>query len=240
MIKSWGDYFDRLGPQSPLYRTQADLYVASLSATVGLDKRHRVLDFGSGFGFVAARLAPLVAELWWWDPSLNMRSVAEQNLASFSNARCCDPSALSDAGPTGEWQGSRFDLILLNSVAQYMTSGELSAWLPRFSTMLASGGKLVLSDLIPPEHSGLSDVADLFRLGVRHGSGFRAASEALGGVAYYWRMSSAVPLTRVDPEALGRRAAAAGLKAVFLPENLTHFRKRRTAILSVNANPATE
>jgi cyclopropane fatty-acyl-phospholipid synthase-like methyltransferase len=232
VIKSWRDYFDRLGPQSPLYRTQAHLYVASLSATVGLDKRHRVLDFGSGFGFVAALLAPLVAELWWWDPSLNMRSVAEQNLASFSNARYCDLSALIDAGPkTGEWQGSPFDLILVNSVAQYMAPEELTAWLPRWRTMLTPGGKLVLSDLIPPHHSGLSDVADLFRLGVRHGSAFRAASETLGGVAHYWRTRNAAPLTRIGQKELIERAAGAGLDTTFLPGNLTHFRWRCTAVL---------
>jgi len=133
--------------------------------------------------------------------------------------------------PGSERQGLPFDMILVNSVAQYMAPEELCAWLPRWREMLAPRGTLVLSDLIAPDHSGVSDVADLLRLGVRYRSPLRAISEAIGGVAHYWRTSRAVPLTRISRGDLTSRAARAGLDIELLPNNLTHFRNRWTAVL---------
>ena len=130
------------------------------------------------------------------------------------------------------------DLILVNSVAQYMTSAELSQWLVRWRELLTPGGKLVLSDLMAPEHHGFADIADLLRLGIRHGSPLSATSKALGGVLQYWRMRQAVPLTRIGHEDLGRRATQAGLNLVVLPRNLTHFSRRWTAVLSRRAGAA--
>ncbi len=232
MTTIWREYFDGLKDQSPLYRPQAAFYVTSLSAAVGVQQHQRVLDFGCGFGFVAALLAPLVAEVWWWDPSPNMRSVAKRNTADFPNARFCDLSAMPFTGPEGSnWRGCPFDVILINSVTQYMAPEELWAWFRQWGTMLAPNGMLVLSDIIPPRHSGLFDLAHLLRFGLRHGSPLRAANEALGGVANYWRASRALPLTRIGREDLTRRATAAGFDVRFLPDNLTHFRKRWTAVL---------
>jgi SAM-dependent methyltransferase len=229
---TWREYFDGLKDQSPLYREQAALYVKSLCAAVGLQQQQRVLDFGCGFGFVAALLAPLVAEVCWWDASPNMRSVAERNMAVFPNARLCDLSGMPSTGPAGSnWRGAPFDVILINSVAQYMAPEELWAWLRQWGAMLAPKGKIVISDLISPHHSGLSDLAHLLRFGLRYGSPLRAANEALGGVATYWRTSRAVPLTRIGREELARRAMAASLDITFLPDNLTHFRKRWAAVL---------
>jgi SAM-dependent methyltransferase len=228
----WLAYFDRLDQRSPLYLEQSTLYVQILTAEVGVHRDQRVLDFGCGFGLVAKMLAPLVAEVWFWDPSPHMRVVAERNTADRSNARLCDLSTMSSAQPEGTaWDGPLFDLILVNSVAQYMAAEELWAWLTRWRGMLAPGGKLVLSDLIPPNHRGLSDVADLLRMGAGHGSPLRAAGDALGGLRQYRRASRAVPLVRVGREDLGRAAAGADLAMTVLPRNLTHFSRRWTAVL---------
>jgi cyclopropane fatty-acyl-phospholipid synthase-like methyltransferase len=234
---NWNGYFDTLGHQSPLHREQARLYVEALSESVGLHRHQRVLDFGCGFGFVTALIAARVREVCWWDPSLNMRSVAERSTAECPNARLCDLSTpLAGAGEK-EWEAFPFDVILVNSVVQYMTPEQLWMWLPQWRRMLLPEGKLILSDLIPPEHNGLHDIADLLRLGIRQGSPLRAASEALGGLARYWRTRTAAPLTRVDQQDLVRRAAIAGLETLYLPRNLTHFHRRRSAMLRARASP---
>jgi cyclopropane fatty-acyl-phospholipid synthase-like methyltransferase len=232
MTSDWCEYFDRLGGHSPLHRAQAVLYVRALCGVVGLRQDQRVLDFGCGFGFVAALVAPLVAEVWWWDISANMRSTTVRNVAGFPNARFCDVSALSVSASGGRtWHGPTFDIILINSVAQYMAPEELRDWLPRWAAMLAPNGQLVLSDLISPHHSNLSDIAHLLRLGLEHGSPVRAVSEALGGVANYWRTRRTLSLTSLSRADLAGQAAAAGLDVTFLPANLTHFRKRWAAVL---------
>jgi cyclopropane fatty-acyl-phospholipid synthase-like methyltransferase len=230
VTSSWQQYFDTLGDQSQLYPLQATVYVESLAA-VGVRHHYRVLDFGCGFGFVTALLAARVAEVFWWEPSANMRAVAERNTRHLHNIRFIDLSALPLADHEDAPQHPRFDMILVNSVVQYMAIEELEGWLPLWREMLAPRGSLVLSDLIAPNHSGLSDIVDLFRLGVRYGSPLQAANEAIGGVAHYWRTSRAVPLTRISRDNLTTAAAKAGLTTEFLANNLTHFRKRWAAVL---------
>jgi SAM-dependent methyltransferase len=215
------------------------MYVRALIAEVGVRTDQRVLDFGCGFGLVAAMLAPLVAEVWFWDPSPHMRLVAERNTADRPNARLCDLSMTPSIEPEETaWRGPFFDLILVNSVAQYMVPEELWAWLARWRWMLAPEGKLVLSDLIPPEQSGLSDVVDLLRMGVGHGSPLRTAGDALGGLRQYRRASRAVPLVRIGRDDMERAAAGADLDMMVLPRNLTHFRTRWTGVLTARSRRA--
>jgi SAM-dependent methyltransferase len=229
-MTNWAAYFENLRHDSALYRVQSVLYVESLTAAVEVHRGQRVLDFGCGFGFVAALLAPRVGEIWLWDSSPGMRSVAERTTAAFPNVRFCDLSAARsiDQQP----QIGSMHLILVNSVTQYMTPAEVWQWLVRWRELLAPGGKLVLSDLIPPQHSGLVDIADLLWLGARHGSPLKATNEALGGLVNYWRTRRAVPLNRIGQEDLSQRASEAGLDMIALPRNLTHFSKRWTAVLS--------
>jgi cyclopropane fatty-acyl-phospholipid synthase-like methyltransferase len=153
----WAAYFGRLAPDSPRYREQSAAYVNALTAAIGVRADQRVLDFGCGFGFVARMLAPRVAEVWFWDPSPNMRRVAEWTTADVPNASFLDIAAdLAGRCDAAEWIGPTFDLILVNSVAQYMASSEFWGWLPRWRRMLAADGMLVLSDLIAPAHGGPS------------------------------------------------------------------------------------
>ena len=233
MSRNWSEFFDGLAHQSPLYRAQAALYVDALSAAVGLARDARVLDFGCGFGLATELLAARVGEVWWWDSSANMRSVAERNTAHFANVRFCDLSTMHRGRAADEisWHGPVFDAILVNSVVQYMAPGELWAWLPRWRAMLAREGVLVLSDLIPRSHSRIPDIIDLLRLGLRHRSPLRSTNKALGTVAQYRPVSRAVPLPRIDRDDLVRHAADATLDATFLANNLTHFRTRWTAVL---------
>ena len=227
---AWLAYFDGLAPQSPLYRVQAAVYVRELAGTVGLQQRDRILDFGCGFGFVAALLAPVVAEVRLWDPAPGMRAAAARTTAGSPNVRFCDLAARPPARQASD-RAKALDLILVNSVVQYMGPDELWGWLGCWRDMLAPGGRLVLSDLIPPAHRGMSDVVDLLRLGARHGSAVRAARDAVGGLTHYWRTSRAAPLARVGPQLLAQHAADAGLDMSTLPRNLTHFRKRWSAVL---------
>jgi cyclopropane fatty-acyl-phospholipid synthase-like methyltransferase len=228
---SWTTYFDALQDDSPLYAVQSALYVESLAAAARLHHHQRVLDFGCGFGFAAALVAPRVREVALWDASPHMLAMAARHTAALPNVRLCDLSGLP-AVETGATDRHAFDLVLVNSVVQYMTRDELSDWLLRWREMLAPGGRVLLSDLIAPDHGGLSDAIDLLRLGARHGSPLRATRDALGGLARYWRTSRAVPLTRISREDLSRRAAAAGLDTTPLPRNLTHFRRRWAAALT--------
>lgn len=233
MTTAWQTYFEHLAPDTHLYRQQSRLYVQALTTVVPIRGNHRVLDFGCGFGFVGAMLAPLVTEIWLWDSSPHMRAVATQNTADLSNVKVCDGPPGGAAG-AGAWMGSEsgvFDFVLVNSVAQYMDAGELRSWLGSWRRIISPVGAIVLSDLIPPGHGRLSDTRDLLRLGGRKGSTVSAFRHALGGVVTYWRTSRRSPLLSVGKDELGRLAADARLEVEALPFNLTHFTGRWSAIL---------
>ena len=90
----------------------------------------------------------------------------------------------------------------------------------------------MVSDLVPPDHSVRSDLADLARLSARAGSPLSGMGQSLGGFVRYWRTSRRLPLTRMAPETLARLAAEAHLATEVLPRNLTHFRRRWSVLLT--------
>jgi len=227
----WSSYFDALSGDSQLHPEQAVHYVQSLAQHVQLRKSDCVLDFGCGFGHVAQLLAPQVGQVFFWDASSTMRLNATHRTARLPNVRLCDLSGMPERRPQAHERGA-FDVILVNSVVQYITRDATTAWLVRWREMLAPGGTLVLSDLILPDQKGLSDLIDVVRIGRRLGSPLAATWHAFGNPVRYWRTRHRAPLTCLDREELDRLAARAGLSVAVLPRNLTHFRTRWSAVLS--------
>jgi cyclopropane fatty-acyl-phospholipid synthase-like methyltransferase len=225
----WDAYWEELTDRQRLFREQAGEYVRNLAATGLLHARARVLDFGCGFGYVADGVASLVGELYLWDASANMRRHAATTVAGHANVHFLDFSGPDDP------EAPPFDLILVNSVVQYMNPDEFSTWLARWQSMLAPSGRIVVSDLIPPQHRSLSELWDLLRFSARRGFLLEAVWQAIGELGQYGRMRRANPLTRLGGKELTRRGQEAGLAVTFLPRNLTHFPKRITAAFSRRA-----
>jgi SAM-dependent methyltransferase len=223
----WDSYWEELSDKQRLFREQSDEYVQNLKSAIVPDRGARVLDFGCGFGFVAEMLAPQVRELFLWDSSANMRRRARLNVAGHQNIRfldLSDPKSLPDE--------LQFELILVNSVVQYMTFDEFSAWLLRWRNMLAPGGRIVVSDLIPPDYPAIWDIVDLLRLSARRGFLVRAIWQAFSEIWRYCGVRTIRPLSRVGWEDLSQWGKDAGLEVIRLPTNLTHFKKRLTAVFT--------
>ena len=69
----------------------------------------------------------------------------------------------------GRWTEKSVDLVVMNSVAQYMTPEELD---PRFAVvrrLLKPAGRLVLGDILRPEVGMASDVLALLKFARTHG-----------------------------------------------------------------------
>jgi SAM-dependent methyltransferase len=224
----WKSYWEELSDNPRLFREQSYEYARNVQSTLISERVARVLDFGCGFGFVAQMLAPHVGELFLWDASTNMRRRARLNVAGRQNIRFLD---LSD--PQSLPCQLQFELILVNSVVQYMTLEEFSAWLRLWRNMLAPGGRIVVSDLIPPDYPALRDIADLLEFSARRGFLGRAVWQALREIGRYWRVRQFRPLSRIGREELSRRGSDAGLAVSYLPVNLTHFRTRLTAMFTL-------
>jgi cyclopropane fatty-acyl-phospholipid synthase-like methyltransferase len=230
---AWDTFWAEVVDDQRMLREDADEYVRRLRSAIGFGPETRVLDFGCGFGNVARLLAPAVRHLSLWDDAPRMRRSAMAAVAGAPNVELVDL-------PTSSHQhfSSRFDLILANSVAQFMTATELQTWLHRWRGMLAPGGQIVISDLVPPGYPAARDLWIMLRFSARRGFIVRALYDAARVMPLYWRTRSARPLLRTSETELRQWAASASLTIRLLPENLTYFRDRITAVLTLPPSPA--
>ncbi|MGA7486611.1 MAG: methyltransferase, partial [Xanthobacteraceae bacterium] len=121
------------------------------------------------------------------------------------------------------------DVIVLHSVAQYLTPRELDGLLALFRRLVRADGVLVLGDVIPPHVSAFTDAWALIRFAAA--DGFLGA--ALVGlvrtlVSDYWRLRSDLGLTRYGETAMLAKLGAAGFSARRAPANIGYNRARMT------------
>ena len=221
----WRAYWEQIEDRQEVFRAEARDHIARLRRLVPVDRDTRTLDFGCGFGFAAEQLAPHVASIALWDGAANVRRRARARIAWMPNVELADLSNPDAAAAPA------YDLITVHRVVQYMSEAELRAWLTRWKRMLRPNGRLVLSDLIQPGVSALRELLDYLAFSAR--AGF-LGDALLGGMrefANYFGARSSRPLLQVEAERLEDWAARAGLEVAWLPENLSHRRFRRTAIL---------
>ncbi len=223
----WQAYWETLPFRAALCRLEADDFVARFDAVVALQRDWRVLDFGCGFGIITALVARSVREVCAWDATPSMRAWAQRNSADCPNVQIID--AESDPRLSGD--AEPYDLILVNSVIQYMRPPERRAWLRRWRALLAPRGTVVLSDLVSPRHRMWHDVASLWRFYERHGRLTDALRQRLGDLRRYRRARRVRRLSSVGREELRRDAAAAGLAVELLDANLTYRPHRIAALL---------
>jgi cyclopropane fatty-acyl-phospholipid synthase-like methyltransferase len=223
---TWRDYWERIDDAQAVFRIEAVDYVARVQRVLGVDKRSRVLDFGCGFGYTSIALAPSVASVAMWDASENVRKWARERAAGVPNVGLLDLGAQSGS----EVQG-RFDLVLVHSVVQYMSTDELRAWLEKWGLMLAPGGRLVLSDLIVPGAGSPLELVSYLMFALRKGFFWNAFLKGMSETLHYWQARKARPLTAVSRGELEAWAAERRLAVEWSSENLSHRQTRATAIL---------
>lgn len=225
---AWEAYWATLPCRQDLCRLDADDFLRRLTAVVPLRSSWRVLDFGCGFGFVAAALAPMVAAVDAWDASPTMRAWTEVNTGAAPHVRVLAPFDDGLRGAIGV-----YDLILVNSVLQYVPVRERITWLRAWRRALRADGRVVLSDLVRPSPSLWQDLAAAWRFYGRHGRLARMLRERAGDLRRYCRARRARPLVPVSPDDLRRQAAAAGFRLAMLPHSLTYRPHRDAAILRI-------
>jgi cyclopropane fatty-acyl-phospholipid synthase-like methyltransferase len=211
-----------------IHRVEADDHLERLCREVPLRPTDRVLDFGCGFGHVAALLATVVASVGYWDAAEQMRTATAATTAALEDRVV--PVDLS--GPPPDGAAGSFDLVLANSVVQYMSADELAGWLPRWRALLAPGGRIVLSDLPRPGASDVAELVGMVRFAARRGFLVQAVREAASEARRYSSSRSRTTLRRWAPEEFARFAAGLGMGTSVLPANLTHRAGRFTVLLT--------
>ncbi len=122
-----------------------------------------------------------------------------------------------------------FDLIVLHSVAQYLSGAELDRLLAVFRRLLQPGGLFVIGDIVPPHLAAAAAALALLRFGAANGFFFAAVLGLLRIFASdYLRLKKTVGLSHYDAAAMLEKLKAAGYAATRAPRNIGHNQQRMT------------
>jgi SAM-dependent methyltransferase len=177
----------------------------------------RVLDYGCGEALHADLVAAASAELMLCEGAPGVRAALAARFAGQAKIRVLAPEQLAGLPE------HTLDLIVLHSVAQYLTPVEADALFALFHRLLKADGTLIVSDIIPPEIAAATDALALLRFGAANGF-FLAACFGLVRtlLSDYWRMRSHFGLTRYAQAAMIEKLGAAGFAARRDPINIGH------------------
>ena len=189
----------------------------------------RVLDYGCGEALHADVVAALAAELILCDSASSIRAALKRRFADNRRIKVLSPDELV-AQPDDS-----IELIIANSVVQYLTPSELDGLLALWRRILTRNGRLIIADVIPPGVGTLSDVIALLRYAARNGFLLGALSGLVRtAISPYRRLRRTLGVAQYTQEEFMQKLTSAGYFAERLPRNLEHnparmtFRARRS------------
>ncbi len=178
----------------------------------------QVLDYGCGEALQAGRIAEACGHLYLLDGAVRVRSDLADRHGNDTRISILSPEDL-DAG-IGD---GTLDLVILNSVLQYLPAAERDETLARLARKLAPAGRLVVADVIPPSVGPLQDAWALLRLGAANGF-LLATVLGLARALFspYRSVRSQLGLSHYDEATAIAFLDRAGLKARRMSHNLGH------------------
>ena len=183
-----------------------------------------VLDYGCGEALHADLVAAPARRLILCEAAPAVRAALAVRFAGDAKIEVRAPDEIA-ALPAGS-----IDVVVLHSVAQYLSPNELDELLILFRRLLSANGVFILGDVVPPNVSAATDAAALIR--------FAAANGFLGAVLVglvrmvvasdYLRLRSRLGLTRYGEAAIIEKLRAAGFSATRATANIGHNPARMT------------
>ncbi len=159
MAMTWREFFD--GEHALYVNERHKLLHAQ---TVGRDMiRHIrskdavVLDHGCGEANYAADVAAHCRQLYLCEAAPGVRQALAERVKDIANIQVLDPAG-AEALPDRS-----LDLVVANSLVQYLSRDQLVALLGLWRRKLKPSGALIVADVIPPDISPLTDAAALLR-----------------------------------------------------------------------------
>ena len=180
-----------------------------------------VLDYGCGPASSASLVALACAHLYLYDPAPTLRQALQARFAGSEKITVLEAEGIEGTAD------SSLDLIVINSVLQYVPQPEFEALLDRARVKLKPNGRLVAADILPVGAGAGDDVAALLKFAAQ--GGFLIA--ALGSLVTtffsdYRKLRSQVGLMRYSEEGMIALFAAHGFRAVRAPHNIGHNQSR--------------
>jgi SAM-dependent methyltransferase len=184
-----------------------------------------MLDYGCGEATSADEAARRCGHLYLFDTAPSVQDKLRQRFA-------CEPKiTVLDEDHFLVLPDGSLDLVICNSVLQYLRADETSRLVEIWHDKLKAGGRLVLGDVIPPDLGPLGDVEALLHFAWQ--GGFLIA--ALRGLATtffsnYRTLRNEIGLTTYSEGDMLSLLAASGFSAARANHNIGHNQLRMTFI----------
>ena len=226
-MDDWIDYYDSTHTiyASKLHRDlHFQLIARDMIGYIGSPEAV-VLDYACGEALSAARVAEACGQLYLAEPAPGVRG---RLIARFAPNTKIRVRSLEDVRKMAEHS---IDLVVMNSVAQYMTPDELDSAFATIWRLLKPGGRLVLGDVLRPEVGMLRDVIALLRFAAQHGF-LRDALIGLISTALsdYRQLRSRVGLERYSEADMIAKLEKSGFSASRVAVNIGHNPWRMTFV----------
>ncbi|MBV9569077.1 MAG: class I SAM-dependent methyltransferase [Hyphomicrobiales bacterium] len=180
-----------------------------------------VLDQGCGEALSAKEIAARCERLYLCDAAANVRAKLEARFGNVENIIVVNPVEVADIPEAS------VDLVVVNSLVQYLTWPELASLLRLWRYVLNPRGRLLLADVPARGVSAVTDAVAVLRFGWR--GGFLIA--ALGGLARtalsdYRKLRAELGFASYDEPELLALLSEAGFSARRHYPNLGHNQAR--------------
>src|SRR5215218_9880857 len=226
-MEDWIDYYDST---HTIYasRLHRDLHFEVIARDIiGYisSPNAMVLDYACGEALSAAKVAEVCGTLYLAEPAPGVRG---RLIARFAPNTKIRVRSLDDVRKMEE---KSIDLVVMNSVAQYMTPDELDSAFANIRRLLKPSGRLVVGDILRPEVGMGRDVLALLKFASSHGF----LTDALYGLAStalsdYRQLRTRVGLQRYSESEMIAKLGRAGFDASRAPNNIGHNPWRMTFV----------
>jgi len=182
-----------------------------------------VLDYGSGEAIHASIVANRAREVLLCDAAASVRAAIAARFAGNPKIKVLAPEEVEHLPDRS------LDLIFANSLVQYLTETELDRMLALWRRLLATGGVLIVADVIPPSVGPLSDGLALIRYAAANGFlGAALLGLTRTALSRYTRLRGELGIARYDEAAFLDKLRIAGFAAERLARNVEHNPARMT------------
>jgi SAM-dependent methyltransferase len=182
-----------------------------------------VLDYGCGEATSADVIAAACGHLTLVEAAPNVCAALGARYAGKAKISVLTPEQAA-ALPAGS-----LDLIVMHSVAQYLSGGELDRLLATFRKLIKPDGLLVVGDIVPPRLAAAAAAGSLLKCGAANGFFWAAVGGLLRiFVSDYLRLKKTVGLSHYVEAAMLAKLKATGFSAQRASRNIGHNQWRMT------------
>jgi hypothetical protein len=227
LIANWREFWDRPHRIYVNGRHRA-VHYRQVAADIIAELPHAhatVLDYGCGEALEAGKVAANCGKLFLCESAPTLRTDLKARFRDLASVMVLAPEDIESL-PEGA-----LDLVVANSVLQYLTRAEGAALAVKLRPNLAPGDRLIFADVFPPDSSIVADVSSLLSTAMKNGFFLAALAGLLQTfVSDYRRLRQQIGLTAYLENEMHALLQNAGYASERRARNFGFNRRRMTFI----------